>query len=327
MTEINVDANFHTIAGTSVVERTDAKYREYRKKWSEWPENFSTGDFPLHLDIEATNVCNLRCPFCATTHNKYKGGFMKEEIWKKILDEAGENNLYSLKFTYRGEPMLHKDLVRMVAYAKDAGVMDVYFNTNATKLDEDAVRKLIDAGLDRISISFEGYEKDLYEKYRVGAHFEQVVANIERLKAIKDERGVKKPLVRIQTVRVPELLGKEKNYADFWSARSDEVGFLDMKDEEGNPDHRGQVYSWACPQLWQRMTITWDGTILPCVHDIYEWMSFGNIQEMTIKEAWNSAREARYRDVHRMGKAHEIAACDRCPLRENEIHKLMRQRV
>ncbi|KQC04403.1 MAG: hypothetical protein APR53_03395 [Methanoculleus sp. SDB] len=327
MTEINVDANFHTIAGTSVVERNDARYQEYRRKWSEWPKNFSTGDFPLHLDIEATNVCNLRCPFCATTHNKYKGGFMKEEIWKKILDEAGKNELYSLKFTYRGEPMLHKDLVRMVAYAKDAGVMDVYFNTNATKLDEDAVRKLIDAGLDRISISFEGYEKELYEKYRVGAQFEQVVGNIERLKAIKEELGVEKPLVRIQTVRVPELLGKEKNYADFWSARADEVGFLDMKDEEGNPDHRGRIYPWACPQLWQRMTITWEGTILPCVHDIYEWMSFGNIQEITIREAWNSAREAGYREVHRRGKAHEIPACDRCPLRENEVRKLLRKRV
>jgi len=316
------DVNFHTIGGKSVVERDDAKYMEYRRKWKEWPENFVAGDFPLHLDIEPSTACNLRCPFCATTYNKYKPGFMEEKTWKKILDEAGANNLPSLKFTFRGEPMLHKDLARMVRYAKDVGVMDVYFNTNATKLDETAVRELIDAGLDRISISFEGFEKAVYEKYRVGSNYEQVLKNIKRLKEIKEELGVQKPFVRIQTVLVPEMRGKEEEYVKFWSSRVDEVGLLDMKNEEKNPDHTGTEYYWACPQLWQRMTITWEGTILPCVHDIYEKMAFGNISNMTIKEAWNSAKEKEYRNLHQSGRAHEISACDRCPLRESEILKM-----
>ncbi|PKG32042.1 radical SAM/SPASM domain-containing protein [Methanoregula sp.] len=319
---VKPDSNFHTIAGKSVVEREDAAYKNYRNKWMIWPETFQTGDFPLHLDIEPTNTCNLRCPFCATTHNKYNKGFMEENTWKKILDEAGRHNLYSLKFTYRGEPLLHKDLARMVAYAKKAGVMDVYFNTNAVRLDEVTIRSLIDAGLDRISISFEGYEKSVYEKYRVGSDFDLVVKNIGLLKKIKEELGTIKPLVRIQTVLIPELEGKEKDYADFWSDRVDEVAYLDMKDEEGNPDHRGIQSDWACHMLWQRLAITWDGTILPCVHDIYEWMKFGNVSEISIRDAWNSLQEQDYRDLHRTGNAHSIPACDRCPLRENEIRKI-----
>jgi MoaA/NifB/PqqE/SkfB family radical SAM enzyme len=159
---IKADSNFHTIAGRSVVDRDDAAYKEYRRRWKEWPAKFMSGDFPLHLDIEPTNVCNLRCPFCATTHNKYNKGFMAEKTWKKILNEAEENHLYSLKFTYRGEPLLHKDLAQMVSYAKNAGVMDVYFNTNAVLLDEPTVRTLIEAGLFRISLSFEGAKKHVY---------------------------------------------------------------------------------------------------------------------------------------------------------------------
>lgn len=318
---IQVNSNFHTIAGKSVVERADERYREYRKKWEEWPVHFSIGDFPLHLDIEPTNACNLRCPFCATTHNKYKKGFMKEETWKKILDEGGKNGLYSLKFTYRGEPLLHPDLPEMVRYAKQAGVMDVYFNTNAVKLDEATIRSMIDAGLDRISISFEGFTPDVYEKYRVGSSFDDVVRNIEILRDVKKELRAEKPLVRIQTVLVPELRGKEKEYAAFWKPRSDEVAYLDMKDEEGNPDHRGIVDNWACPQIFQRLAITWEGTILPCVHDIYEWMPLGSIGNTTIKEAWNSAALQQYREMHRTGAAHQIKSCDRCPLRENEITK------
>ena len=206
----NVNSNFHTIAGKSVVDRGDSRYREYRKKWEDWPEHFSVGEFPLHIDLEPTSACNLRCPFCATTHNRYKQGFMREETWKKILDEGGENDLYSLKFTYRGEPLLHPDLPKMVKYAKEAGIMDVYFNTNAVRLNESAIRSLIDAGLDRISISFEGYTQEVYEKYRVGAKFNHVVKNIEMLRDIKKELGTEKPLVRIQTVLVPELKDHSK---------------------------------------------------------------------------------------------------------------------
>jgi radical SAM protein with 4Fe4S-binding SPASM domain len=294
----NVNSNFHTIAGKSVVYREDARYKEYRKKWEKWPVDFAIGEFPLHLDIEPTNACNLRCPFCATTHNNYTRGFMKRETWKKILDEGGENGLYSLKFTYRGEPLLHKDLPEMVKYAKSVGIMDVYFNTNAVKLDEPTIRSLIDTGLDRISISFEGFSPEVYEKYRVGACFSQVVKNIERLRDIKNE------------------------YAEFWKTRSDEVAYLDMKDEEGNPDHRGIVHRWACPQIFQRLTIAWDGTIIPCVHDIYELMDLGTIGETTIRKAWNSQAEGHYRNLHKTGRAHEIPACDRCPLRESEISKI-----
>ena len=166
------------------------------------------------------------------------------------------------------------------------------------------------------------HQKDVYEKYRVGSDYDRVIKNIERMREIKEELGLKKPFVRIQTVLIPELRGKENEYPEFWSPRVDEVAYLDMKDEEGNPDHRGIIYNWSCHMLWQRMTITWDGTILPCVHDIYEWMKFGNISDMTIKDAWDTAQENTYRNLHKAGDAHKIPSCDRCPLRENEIRKL-----
>jgi len=317
-----VDSILHTIAGRSVVQREDSRYQEYRKKWNEWPETYQYGDFPLHLDVEPTNACNLRCPFCATTYNTYSKGFMEEKVWKLVLDEGGKKELNSLKFTFRGEPLLHRDLPRMVSYAKEAGILDVYFNTNALRLDETTIRNLLDAGLDRISVSFEGFNKEVYEKYRVGSTFETVVKNLELLKKIKDELGLKKPLVRIQTVLVPELQGMEDKYAAFWSRKVDEVAYLDMKSEAGNPDHRGITYDWACPMLWQRMTITWDGKILPCIHDIYEWDSFGSVGDITITDAWSNAQENAYRELHRQGNAHKIRRCDRCPYRESEIRKL-----
>ena len=48
------------------------EYWEYRKAWSELPRTFTVSRFPLHLDIETTRRCNLRCPHCMRTNCRGK---------------------------------------------------------------------------------------------------------------------------------------------------------------------------------------------------------------------------------------------------------------
>lgn len=323
MVEIRTDTNLHKIAGKSVVEREDIRYKEYRRQWEENPAKGVVAPFPLHIDLEPTPACNLKCTFCATTYNKYKRGHMSRETWHKILTECGREGLHSLKFTYRGEPLIHKDIVEMVRYAKEVGIMDVYMNTNATLLTDKITRALIAAGIDRISVSFEGYNKETYEKYRVGSSFEKVVENVRRIKKIKDELGTVKPYVRVQCVMVPEMVGHTQDYAEFWAPYVDEVAYLDMKTENVPFDHHsGRSSSWGCPFLWQRLTICADGNILMCPHDIAEWEILGNVHTGTIKAAWLGEKLTSNRNLHTTGMAHGIHPCNRCPLRALEIDKL-----
>ena len=326
---IKANSNFHHIAGedilgplSSVLKKGDIRFTEYRKKWKELPAAFHVGEFPLFIDVEVTSACNLKCPFCATTFrgSMIKKGFIPFEICKKIIDEGAENNLYGVKFNIRGEPLLHPQIHEFVKYAKQKGLIDVYFNTNAMLLDENMSKKLIDAGLDRLSISFEGYTKEIYAKYRVGAEFETVLSNIENMQLLKKKLGVLHPKIRVQTVMLSEIEDTFDEYKKFWATRADEVGFLDYK--EMKVKKKGIIYPWACPQIWQRMAVWWDGTILPCNHDDNGMLSLGNVNKVTIKEAWLSEELQRIRHKHKSGMAHEISACDGCYLRDSEIIKL-----
>lgn len=319
---IEANANFHHIGGDNLFEKNDVIFMEYRRKWKEWPETFSIGGFPLFLDVEITSACNLKCPFCATTfrENWISKGLMKFDVCKKIIDEGAENNLYGVKYNIRGEPLIHPQIHEFVSYAKKKGLVDVYFNTNAMLLDDEMARKLIDAGLDRLSISFEGYTKDVYEKYRVGAVFEQVLFNIENIQTLKKKLGVRHPKIRVQTVMLPEIENTFDEYTKFWTTRADEVGYLDYK--EMKVKKKGIVYLWACPQIWQRMAIWWDGTILPCNHDDNGLLALGNVNEVLLRDAWCSDALNKVRDAHKRGQAHNISACDGCYLRDSEIMKL-----
>jgi len=247
---IDVNANFHHISGEDLFSKGDSRFIEYRRKWEEWPNNFHTGDFPLFIDIEATSACNLKCPFCATTFRdkKIKKGFISFENVKKIIDEGADNGLYGVKFNIRGEPLLHSGICEFVRYAKAKGLVDVYFNTNAVLLTEKLAEELIDAGLDRISISFEGYTKDIFEKYRTGANYEKVLSNIKNLRSLKKKKNAVHPKIRVQTVMLPELEATFGEYKKFWSRHADEVSVIDYKEMK---DKKKKIcYSWACPQIW-----------------------------------------------------------------------------
>ena len=66
--------------------------------------------------------------------------FMKFDLYKKIIDEASKFNLFTLKFSMRGEPTSDKELPRKVAYAKKMGIKEVWINTHGANLTEDYKR-------------------------------------------------------------------------------------------------------------------------------------------------------------------------------------------
>lgn len=320
MTNIQTNPNFHTIGGKSVFSHSkDPLFLEYRKNWQERPKAFFAGDFPLHLDIEASRSCNLRCPFCSTNYEPPLGqGFMSFGTFKKIIDEGAKEGLCAIKLNsgVRGEPLLNKSLPEMVAYAKEKGIMDVYFNTNAALLTAAISRKLIDSGLDRLSISFEGLTPEVYEAYRPGARFGAVLDNIENFIALRGKN--QKPQVRIQMVALPELSAIKEEYKYFWEKRVDEIAIIDYKDYSRRED---LTSDWACPTLWQRMLIKWDGTISIC-QERPDFFNLGNVNKGdSIKAIWQGSVMEELRNLHKNAKSHLVGMCNGCPFRTTEILK------
>ena len=323
MSDIKVNPNFHTIGGRSVLQSKDPRFLEYRKQWASRPQSFTAGEFPLHLDIEATCLCNLKCSFCATNYEPIGGpGILSLDTFKKIIDEGATNGLCALKLNSggRGEPLLNKALPEMIAYAKKKGIMDIYFNTNAVLLTPEISKKLIESGLDRISISFEGTTAEVYEKYRAGADFCKVLKNVKDFVQLRNEMKKERPLVRIQTVALPELVSVMDEYKCFWEKIADEVAFIDFKDYS----HLNQnlIGDWACPYLWQRMMVRWDGTITICQFDYSNSYNLGNVNRGdSVRAAWRGEVMEKIRELNKKGRSHEVKICNGCAFRTTEILK------
>ena len=109
------------------------------------------------------------------TFMKDEVGFMEMETYEAIFNQFTP---MAIKLNWRGESLLHPNIIRMIKYAKLKGVLDVALNTNGLLLDKEMVKHLLQAGLDRLIISVDGATPNSYENIRQGGNFEKLIKNI-----------------------------------------------------------------------------------------------------------------------------------------------------
>jgi radical SAM protein with 4Fe4S-binding SPASM domain len=320
------DLNYFEILGTDSLNDSQKSfppaYFEYREEWKNRMFKNNPGNFPLHLDIESTNKCNLRCSMCQIDFKNMDAGFMDMSLYKRIIEECGENQLPSIKLNYRGEPTLNKKLVEMVRLAKDAGIIEVQFNTNGTLLTERLANNLIDAGLDRIKVSIDGATPEVYEKIR-GVNYQKVVGNVKNFVRIRDEKDKIRPIVQVQMVYMQDNKDEAVKYVQLWRDVVNRIGFSRYRSRNRILKDKRRVeplptVTVPCSQLWQRMLVTFDGQILMCCGDHKALNPLGNIIELSLKEAWNSTLHERYRNMHRRDCSSEIRACSICEINRTD---------
>lgn len=154
---------------------------------------------PAVLYLEATAVCNLRCPMCPTTiglpRDPYRTRFFDRALLPRL-----EPILPAVSRAFLsggGEPLLHPNFFAIVRALKHHGI-ELHFNSNATLLDEERARELIAAEVDTISFSIDGATAATYEAIRVNADFARVCANVARLAGLKRELGALRPHLNMQ---------------------------------------------------------------------------------------------------------------------------------
>jgi radical SAM protein with 4Fe4S-binding SPASM domain len=324
MMQVEIYPGFQILDGIEHPKVSRPEYQEYRRRWELNPVEFKIGRFPLHLDIDVTTACNLRCPMCPRTliieHSmKWKNEFFPLELYKSIIDEGVSYGLCAVNLNYLGEPLLHPDIVEMVQYASKRGVIDIMFHTNATLLTPAISEKLIDAGLDKLHLSLDSANPKRYERMRVGAKFDRVVENIKQFMEIRRKKGMRLPIVRAQMVLTKENSDEVENFKSFWLDIVDSVGVREYRNPgqldkvDRYPDSRRKGYSeFVCPELWRRLVITVDGVVLPCCRDEGRDMIVGNVYNSSICAIWTGERMQSLRRIHRQRKAAKIKGCNKC---------------
>lgn len=148
---------------------------------------------PVCLYLETTNRCNLLCTTCPRTYEELEPpADMSWELFTSIVDQVPDLSRAVLHGV--GEPMLVKNLARMVRYLKDRGVY-VLFNTNGTVLNERNGRALIAAGLDELRVSLDASNAKSFKEIRGKNYFDRILRNVRAFRDLQVREGHDKPRV------------------------------------------------------------------------------------------------------------------------------------
>jgi radical SAM protein with 4Fe4S-binding SPASM domain len=152
-------------------------------------------EHPHCVFIEVTNHCNLLCETCPRTFTSYEEA--KTLSWEDFVRIAEQFPTMERAVLHGiGEPLINKELPRMIAHLKARGVY-VLFNTNATLLNHEWARQLIGSGLDEMRCSIDGADPKTYAAIRGAPLLHKIVANLTAFMRLQREHQAAAPRVSI----------------------------------------------------------------------------------------------------------------------------------
>jgi MoaA/NifB/PqqE/SkfB family radical SAM enzyme len=159
---------------------------------------------PVCLYLEVTNRCNLLCETCPRTFEALEPpADMSWELFTSIVDQVP--SLARAVLHGVGEPMLVKDLPRMIRYLKARGTY-VLFNTNGTLLAPRKRQEMIDSGLDELRVSLDAAEAASFLKVRGKDMFDRIVRNVGEFTALQQRIGATLPRVSLWLTGLKETV-------------------------------------------------------------------------------------------------------------------------
>jgi len=284
--------------------------------------------FPRYMDIELTNYCNFRCLMCPTgTHTfQREAGFMSDEIYAKILEEIKEYKT-PLRFIRWGEPLLHKNFLKYLKMAKEQGIL-CHLNTNGSLINDEMINKIIDIGLESIKFSFQGIDSEGYRNVRNIDFFDSLIEVIAKLHKARGEK--KYPFIHVSTTITSESLERVEAFKEKLSGITDLVSsgrtifeYVDQSKTKISEEEKERLKRLTaeenfekrhpeCPEVFDKLSINWDGTVTACCADFDNKMLIGDLRKDSLKNIWRCQKMENYRKIL-AGMHHEkLELCSYC---------------
>ena len=290
--------------------------------------------YPVSISFEPTTSCNLRCPECPSGLREFTRptGMLKKDFFTETIDDIHKHLLY-LIFYFQGEPYLNTDFLDMVKYASLKGIYTAT-STNAHYLTDDAARKTIESGLDRLIISIDGTTQDVYQQYRIGGNLEKVLEGARNIVRWKKELNSKTPFVFFQflvvkpnehqvedikrlarKIGVDEVRFKTAQVYDFENDPNKLIPETDKysrykKNKDGTHTAKNKLAN-HCWKLWHANVISWDGLVVPCCFDKDAKHQLGNLKNESFKKIWHNSNYKQFRS-ELMTSRKNIDICSNC---------------
>lgn len=253
----------------------------------------------VNLSIDASTICQLKCPECSNTKGIIKSGiigsgYLKFSDFKKLIQENPE--IRNIELSNWGEIFLNPDLFKILEYSFQHGIkLSAGNGVNFNDVSEVVIESLVKYQFGYINFSIDGASQKSYGVYRVNGHYSRVISNIKKLNYYKTKYRSAHPKLSWQFIvfghNEHEILAAKKLSDELnmvfvpklnFSSFSPVINAEQVKREAGlvavsRTEYKKLTkkdYKRPCCQLWYSPQVSWDGKVLGCC--VNKWKSYGN---------------------------------------------------
>ncbi len=293
-------------------------------------------NLPRGIYIEATNICNAKCTFCAYPLMERPKQTMPIDVFQRIVDEYIElGGKYVGLTPIVGDPFVDPYLFERLDYLdRCPEIAGFHFYTNAILMKPKIIEKLLKYEQKlKIFVSWGGFDRQTYKEIMGVDYFDLVQRNIEAFVAAKQQsRSHSVSAGESQTqltiaLRCPTI----KLYGDLWNqfCQWEQQGLIAI---EG---HIMEYDSWAgkinadrlksvglnsrlmphkrgaCEMLYTKPVVLANGKVNACsCRDVEAELIVGDLHESSLKEIWQGEGIDAIVDRHERGDFPDV--CQRC---------------
>lgn len=258
---------------------------------------------PNIFAVETVLGCDLKCPECAVGGNMIsrKKGWMRFEDFKIIADKIRPYCQYLYPHIW-GEPMLNKDILKIIEYS--SAFTKTNISTNGNCMTKEMAERLIASGVTDIIVSIDGFTQEVYQQYRVGGNSVKSLWALSILNEFNQRNG-NKVKISPQFIVFRHNQHQIQAFAEFCKTLGLKPSFKapyirsDSRYENSDMqkyirpsypdiDLLKEAMAQNCKAPKDVFTILLDGTCVACCHDHNAETNYGNIFEQDVMEIWNS---------------------------------------
>jgi len=284
-----------------------------------------SSSLPKVFQLEITNVCNYRCPYCPYGRGDYKpmARYLRKHEIERWLIRGDFDNTDRLEGLHvMGEPTLHPEFFDIVELFGDYGI-PVLDATNASmfvhKWFVEKALKLKNLKVWIIGIDASTYEEWVKAKGTYGFPKKYWDKMIEGLDYYLRNVSNTKAIVRIIK---SQWTGDIKLFKQYWG-RYEEIN-PNVKVEVKFLDTFAGRYSWVrtrptlkeaqgiCPEPFRHVVILSNGDVVPCCYVYDSSIVYGNLFAQDLATIWQTSpvRQALIEDM--VSKRYLFKPCSHC---------------
>jgi hypothetical protein len=266
------------------------------------------------VSIEINSHCNLRCRFCPVSEAPLPKRFMRDDVYRIVLNRVSQAGIGRICLNHYGEPTLDPMLGEKIALARDMGIgVDLF--SNGSSLKTEWLKQWGECGDVCLVVNLPAIDAATYASVTGWKHMDRVLKNIREATShgVPTQVTINAPTAIgfLERQRLKRRINRLTGVKAVFARVESRAGAMNDSRYAQSPMHHGPLA--GCYRMLSKLVVNFEGKLFLCCQDYHQEEILGDLNSSSIEDIMRSDRAVLVRRwIFGAEQAPDDFICRRC---------------